>query len=479
MAGRKKQQEGSSDAAVSKESGGKGKEKEVREDGEELLVTMRARRTRRGGKEKEKEARGSPPAKEEEKKRKARGEGRESPATARGKEMMVLEEDKEEETAAAAKTVAGPQFFKVFLPCQSGERLRIPEKFHQQHLKEQPTGPVSLTGPSGNKWQAVLTSGAEGFCFEQGWKEFATDHCLQTGDFLVFTYDERSQFSVTTFCALGVVSPQALAAKPHSGLVVVKVEDGEGVQADMDAGGSSEAEVLPPEENNGITGKRARGVDGTLADGNASKRHSSVARKAEKRPEAIGRNSRDASTIVNSVNSKRDAMFSLLDESTTGNKTQVREKNVPKLGKFITKGNRQPAVISQRRPITQEEKDLALRRAKEFKSKNPFSVQTMMESYVYVGFFMNIPCDFVRESLSRTNKKMTLWDPLGKSWEVNYVYYSDRSVGSFSGGWGKFALGNNLEKFDVCVFELFKEDNIKVHIYRVVPEITPLLRASK
>jgi len=83
----------------------------------------------------------------------------------------------------------------------------------------------------------------------------------------------------------------------------------------------------------------------------------------------------------------------------------------------------------------------------------------------------------VRESLPPTNKKITLWDPLGKAWEVNYVYYSDRSVGAFSGGWGKFALGNNLEKFDVCIFELFKEDNIKVHIYRVVPEITPLLRA--
>lgn len=73
---------------------------------------------------------------------------------------------------------------------------------------------------------------------------------------------------------------------------------------------------------------------------------------------------------------------------------------------------------------------------------------------------------------------MTLWDPFGKPWEVNYVYYSDRSVGALSGGWGKFALGNNLEKFDVCVFELFKEDNMRVHIYRVVPEISPLVRVS-
>jgi hypothetical protein len=58
---------------------------------------------------------------------------------------------------------------------------------------------------------------------------------------------------------------------------------------------------------------------------------------------------------------------------------------------------------------------------------------------------------------------MTLWDPQGKSWMVNYVYYNDCSVAPFSGRWGKLSVGNNLEKFDVCIFELFKEDNFKVH----------------
>lgn len=155
-------------------------------------------------------------------------------------------------------------------------------------------------------------------------------------------------------------------------------------------------------------------------------------------------------------------------------------KDVPRHGKSIMKGQRQPAVISQRRQVTEEEKNHVLEKAKRFKSKNPFTVQTMMASYVYVGFFMNIPCRFVRESLPPTSKKLTLWDPQGKAWDVNYVYYSDRCVGSFSGGWSKFSLGNNLEKYDVCIFELFMKDNIKVHIYRVVPEITPYLpRSSK
>jgi len=54
----------------------------------------------------------------------------------------------------------------------------------------------------------------------------------------------------------------------------------------------------------------------------------------------------------------------------------------------LLKTSRAPVVISQRRPVTEEERDLALRKANEFKSKYPFTVQIMMESYVYVGFFM-------------------------------------------------------------------------------------------
>lgn len=54
----------------------------------------------------------------------------------------------------------------------------------------------------------------------------------------------------------------------------------------------------------------------------------------------------------------------------------------------VSKKFRQPVVISQRRLVTEEEKNHALERAKEFKSRHPFAVQVMMESYVYVGFFM-------------------------------------------------------------------------------------------
>ncbi|CAM0150204.1 unnamed protein product [Urochloa decumbens] len=493
MTGRKKQP-GSSGAvaaaAPEKESGkGKGREKEAREEdgkgrekekqrskGKEKEAAKEKQKLKLGKQKEVREGSREKPAKEKQKQGKEKEKEKEAREDGKEKEKVAAKEKqgKEEEAAPAAKS-ATLQFFKIFFPDQSGERLKIPAAFYQ-NLKEQPTGLVSLKGPSGNAWQAVLTSDSEGWFFGQGWKEFVMDHSVKQGHFLVFTYDGLSRFSVTVFGSLGIVDSPALVAKPTNDVVIKIEDDEEEIHVDMDEDGTSETSILPPEDGNGITGKRTRVVNDIIADVNAPKRHSSVAKKAEKkRSEAIARTSKDASTVTNT---ERDTPFSLLDESMAFNKTRVREKSMPKLGKFIVKRTRQPVVISQRRPVTQEEKDLALRRAKEFKSKNPFSVQTMMESYVYVGFFMNIACEFVRESLPQTSKKMTLWDPLGKSWDVNYVYYSERSVASFSGGWGKFSLGNNLEKFDVCIFELFKEDNIKVHIYRVVPEITPLLRAS-
>lgn len=72
---------------------------------------------------------------------------------------------------------------------------------------------------------------------------------------------------------------------------------------------------------------------------------------------------------------------------------------------------------------------------------------------------------------------LTIWDPTDKPWQINYICYG--SHGALSGGWGKFSFAHNLEKYDACVFELIKPNNLKVHIFRVVEEITPLIRRRR
>ena len=63
-----------------------------------------------------------------------------------------------------------------------------------------------------------------------------------------------------------------------------------------------------------------------------------------------------------------------------------------------------------------------------------------------------------------------------KTWRArfNYKVYG----GGLTGGWRNFAFGNNLEEFDVCLFELAGETTdaivMDVSVFRVIDEVTPL-----
>ncbi|XP_058069224.1 B3 domain-containing protein Os11g0197600-like isoform X2 [Magnolia sinica] len=132
------------------------------------------------------------------------------------------------------------------------------------------------------------------------------------------------------------------------------------------------------------------------------------------------------------------------------------------------------ALISQRRRVTEEEKARVLDDAKSFKSKNPSVAVVMRAGYVYVGFFMVLPRKFVTSYLPKEDRVMTVLDPSGRCWTMKYL--ARKTLGALSGGWASFSLANNLEESDVCVFERIKKDKLQVHIFRVVEEITPLIK---
>lgn len=86
----------------------------------------------------------------------------------------------------------------------------------------------------------------------------------------------------------------------------------------------------------------------------------------------------------------------------------------------------------------------------------------------------HLPKRFRSKYLPSTACDMTLHGPSGKPWPVRYI--STPLYGGLSGGWIKFTLHHNIEVGDVCVFELIKEKELKVHIFRVLQEIVPLKR---
>uniref|UniRef100_A0ACD5WAC1 Uncharacterized protein n=1 Tax=Avena sativa TaxID=4498 RepID=A0ACD5WAC1_AVESA len=334
------------------------------------------------------------------------------------------------------------KFCRLFLAPESGERLRIPPSF-SQYLQNPPTELVYLKGQSGSTWPAELASDTEGLFFGHGWKQFVMDHSIESGDILTFSYDGRSQFSVVVFDGMCIEKPSAFHAKPSNALVFITESDEE----------DNEKLATPLEENNGTKSKRAVGP-GVL----------------------VGYQSRSLNNTEDSDTSNRVLQEIVPRKDSSKSSAMFRFfKGVDECGKTVVQVQREPEVMSGRLLVSEEKKNYALQKAKQYKSKNPFTLEIMKDSNVYKTFFMIIPGEFVRDYLPHTDKNLTLWDPLGKAWEVTYVYCSKRSAGGFSKGWSNFSRGNHLETFDVCVFELFSVDNIKVHIYRASAALSPYI----
>ncbi|RID44048.1 hypothetical protein BRARA_I00870 [Brassica rapa] len=110
------------------------------------------------------------------------------------KERMV---ERSEKGSYARKDM---EFFKVCLPEFSSRKLVIPPAF--VNILEKPLpNQVVLLDEIGRLWN-VETKTEEGVgdvVFKKGWEKFANDHSLEFGDFLVFSYDAVSRFSVKIF----------------------------------------------------------------------------------------------------------------------------------------------------------------------------------------------------------------------------------------------------------------------------------------
>ncbi|KAI3868256.1 hypothetical protein MKX03_000167 [Papaver bracteatum] len=133
-------------------------------------------------------------------------------------------------------------------------------------------------------------------------------------------------------------------------------------------------------------------------------------------------------------------------------------------------------LISRRRDITVEEENMAWNAALGFVSTNPCTMITMRNSHVYSGFCLPLPRSFFKEHLPVHSQDMTLRDPRGKVWGVRFYMNQTHQVGLLTVGWRKVSFTNNIEASDVCIVELVKPDEFKLHIFRVVEEITPLKR---
>ncbi|XP_064950164.1 B3 domain-containing protein Os11g0197600-like isoform X1 [Musa acuminata AAA Group] len=396
---------------------------------------------------------------------------------------------------------SSPHFVKVFFPELCSEYLKIPPAF-RVHLENESLGMVSLRGPSGKIWDVELVDSSNGLRFESGWKEFVVDHAMEIGDFLVFRLEGCSCFSVLVFDATACEKEVAFLAMPSCGNVATVRQFMHGkeeavidrphlqdidtvidVNNDWEEVQDSKPLVLHPSDVPVVEKKKMRSVDCLAFQGSPLKEAciypdslKSKQSKTGPRVKAVAKTSTYSQSSRTQSLSKKHAGFSPSKQSNELLKCLrlLKSSEVCRRGEVVAKVQKMPALLSQRRPVTKEEVYNALRKAKSFKSKNPFFHVVMYDSHVYTGFFLNVPSSFARLHLPKISQRITLWDENGKPWKVTYVCCSN--CGGLSGGWGAFSFTQNLEKHDVCVFELIKRSLMKVHIFRVVDKITPLIQ---
>ncbi|GFS33162.1 hypothetical protein Acr_00g0026700 [Actinidia rufa] len=285
----------------------------------------------------------------------------------------------------------------------------IPQKF-ANNLQEKLSEDVTIKGPSGAKWNVGLVTSGDTMLFKRGWKVFVEDHSLEEDDVLIFKYngDSRQRRNIVeSSVEVCHTEDYALSKRPKKGCDNV---------TPVKKGSHSRA--------NGRTRKGARSH--LLVELQTANAETSTYGGPEK---------------VNSIAKK-------------GSVTAYPVQHV-----------------SNRRPVTEGEKEKALQMAHAASTKDSIIV-VMRLSHVYRGFYMSIPSEWALSHLPRKNQQVIL-RMKEKTWRANFNYKA--YGGGLTGGWRNFAFENNLEEFDVCLFELAggATDAIvmDVSIFRVIDEV--------
>ncbi|KAL5714395.1 hypothetical protein ACHQM5_016362 [Ranunculus cassubicifolius] len=94
-------------------------------------------------------------------------------------------------------------FFKV-MHGDFRQKLKIPTDF-VHYIRENSTETAILVSPRESTWKVKVTTSTDGgLCMEDGWGNFARAHSLNLGEFLLFQYNGKMNFSVRIFSVSAV-----------------------------------------------------------------------------------------------------------------------------------------------------------------------------------------------------------------------------------------------------------------------------------
>lgn len=339
---------------------------------------------------------------------------------------------------------SSPHFFKILLG-DFLERLRIPPAFVEHNVID-PSERAQIKGPSGSIWYVQLSVRGKDIYLQDGWKKFVEDHSLKDSNFLLFGYEGNGLFTVQIFDKTGCNIEEIITCNTSKKSILISGEK---------KGGSPET---------------------TLADDFEQHSQHKLHGSDMKNPQKDSLHSLQTSQSNKTDSTQRQHMPTFKINQFKKIKTDGVELTMSKTCSY-SKGNQR---ISKKQSSA-EEKTKAFDNANAFSrsSKLPNFLKIMRRSGVTRGM-LGIPTYFMRKYLPKRNTSISLIDPTGRPWEVNFVRHLCKRGGSFSGGWPAFSHGNNLREEDVCMFELVGECRMRVHIFRSeMPPPTPVKSSEK
>ncbi|XP_065847736.1 B3 domain-containing protein REM16-like isoform X2 [Euphorbia lathyris] len=329
--------------------------------------------------------------------------------------------------------------FALVLRAGFKRTLAIPEEF-TKNLREKLPKSVSLKGPSGSVWQVGLTTFSDTVFLNHGWDEFANDNLLEENDLLNFKYNGASCFDVQIFDGRKGLCEKAA---PYFVKKCGHKDQDSGSQGKRKIGESSGDDIYTttpsgkPNKFRATTKKIRRPIE----EINVSPMHASPNLPTEEI---------NISPLHASLNLPTEEINPPVHEDFSASAEEIDTK--PDIEHIDPNIVHDVPFISSRRYITEEEKRNVVELAQTAVTSNGF-MTIMKPTHVSRRFYMSIPSSWMTKHAHSLEKQDVLLRVDDCTWHTKYYYQKSKNNGGLSSGWKNFATAQNLQEYDVCVFE--------------------------
>ncbi|KAK9287084.1 hypothetical protein L1049_015494 [Liquidambar formosana] len=360
------------------------------------------------------------------------------------------------------------QFFKVYLPQHSSERMLIPSAFIARLNKIVPEKTI-LRNCHGRIWNVDLVETEDGVFFHNGWQSFLGDNFVELGDFFHFRYDGDHMFDVKLLGKAGCEKKETDHIDPY-----IKEEEEEDKVKEEKKEKEEEGDDDDDDDDNDndIDNENSKDIDNDDDDYDND--------------DDDDHDDDDDDDDDDNENDDDDDDYDEEDyEKKEDEKPKAKNFNLKMQGcktkshsgvgkKIVADSNcRHKGTTAVKvegaydeTAAVKVEKDIAITAENYVQPKNPYFVAKFRPGKRNK---LHVPADVLKDHNLQLHPKMILCSADGKKWVGKVAIWQDGRT--WIGGWKAFCRWNNVGKNDLCICEFVsgrgqRGNLIQVHIVR-------------